>query len=159
SDRAAPEPPSCPAPSREKPRQPAGRHREPDSNPISRVSSKILLLASFVRFAHRILSKSGRLRKPATFSSRHATLTAPAATQGSKEATMAARSTLRGLVRGSGIWGLAMLGIASAADRTGSAAASAQAFEKFRSLEGTWRGESTRGWSEDVSFKSIAGGS
>jgi len=33
------------------------------------------------------------------------------------------------------------------------------AFERFRSLEGNWRGESTRGWSEDVSFRSIAAGS
>jgi hypothetical protein len=69
------------------------------------------------------------------------------------------RLSLRGSVRGSGIWGLAMLGVAAAADQPGSVAASAQAFEKFRGLDGAWRGESTRGRSEDVSFKSIAGGS
>jgi len=33
------------------------------------------------------------------------------------------------------------------------------AFERLKALEGAWRGESTRGWAEDVSFKSIAGGS
>src|SRR5262245_13006910 len=33
------------------------------------------------------------------------------------------------------------------------------AFERFRGLEGNWRGESTRGWSEDVSFRTIAAGS
>ena len=33
------------------------------------------------------------------------------------------------------------------------------AFERFRSLDGVWRGESTRGWKEDVSFKTIAAGS
>jgi hypothetical protein len=70
---------------------------------------------------------------------------------------MTARSVLRGFVRGSGIWGLAILGIAAAADQPGPTALSAQAFDRFRSLEGTWRGESTRGWSEDVTFKPIAG--
>jgi hypothetical protein len=34
-----------------------------------------------------------------------------------------------------------------------------EAFERFRSLDGVWRGESTRGWKEDVSFKTIAAGS
>jgi hypothetical protein len=72
---------------------------------------------------------------------------------------MTARSVLRGFVRGSGIWGLAMLGVAAAADPPGPAALPAQAFDRFRNLEGTWRGESTRGWSEDVTFKPIAGGS
>ncbi len=33
------------------------------------------------------------------------------------------------------------------------------AFERFQKLEGTWRGESTKGWKEDVSFRTIAGGS
>lgn len=39
------------------------------------------------------------------------------------------------------------------------AAAAQQAFDRFRALEGTWRGQSTRGWNEDVSFKTIAAGS
>ncbi|MGH9317545.1 MAG: hypothetical protein ACRD1P_10610 [Thermoanaerobaculia bacterium] len=39
------------------------------------------------------------------------------------------------------------------------ASAARAAFERFRSLQGTWRGESTRGWKEDVSFKTIAAGS
>ncbi|MEO8432366.1 MAG: hypothetical protein ABI592_12715, partial [Acidobacteriota bacterium] len=33
------------------------------------------------------------------------------------------------------------------------------AWEKFRKLEGTWVGESTKGWRESVSFRMIAGGS
>jgi len=33
------------------------------------------------------------------------------------------------------------------------------AFERFKKLEGTWKGESTKGWKEDVSFRTIAGGS
>src|SRR4029077_14247260 len=33
------------------------------------------------------------------------------------------------------------------------------AFDRFRSLDGLWRGESTRGWEEDGSFKTIAAGS
>jgi hypothetical protein len=33
------------------------------------------------------------------------------------------------------------------------------AFERFRGLEGVWRGESSRGWNEDVTFRVIAAGS
>ena len=33
------------------------------------------------------------------------------------------------------------------------------AFERFRAMEGTWEGRSTKGWRESVSFKTIAGGS
>ena len=33
------------------------------------------------------------------------------------------------------------------------------AFERFRGLEGVWRGESSKGWKEDVRFRTIAGGS
>jgi hypothetical protein len=33
------------------------------------------------------------------------------------------------------------------------------AFERFKKLEGTWRGHSTKGWDEAVSFKTIAAGS
>ena len=33
------------------------------------------------------------------------------------------------------------------------------AFERFKKLEGTWQGRSTKGWDEAVSFKTIAGGS
>ena len=33
------------------------------------------------------------------------------------------------------------------------------AFERFKALQGTWRGESTKGWVEDVTFRVIAGGS
>ena len=33
------------------------------------------------------------------------------------------------------------------------------AFDRFRGLEGAWVGESTRGWTEEVSFRTIAGGS
>ncbi len=33
------------------------------------------------------------------------------------------------------------------------------AWDRFRELEGTWIGDSTKGWRESVSFKTIAGGS
>lgn len=33
------------------------------------------------------------------------------------------------------------------------------AFERFKKLEGKWRGRSTKGWEETLSFKTIAGGS
>jgi hypothetical protein len=33
------------------------------------------------------------------------------------------------------------------------------AFERFKKLEGRWKGRSTKGWAEDVSYKTIAGGS
>jgi hypothetical protein len=39
------------------------------------------------------------------------------------------------------------------------AAAARAAFDRFRGLEGTWVGESTKGWTEEVSFRTIAGGS
>jgi hypothetical protein len=32
-------------------------------------------------------------------------------------------------------------------------------FERFKKLEGTWKGQSTKGWEEAVSYKTIAGGS
>jgi hypothetical protein len=40
-----------------------------------------------------------------------------------------------------------------------SADAARSAFERFKALEGTWRGRSTRGWEEDVTYRVIAGGS
>jgi hypothetical protein len=33
------------------------------------------------------------------------------------------------------------------------------AFERFKGLEGKWRGKSTRGWEEESTFRTIAGGS
>src|SRR5688500_6069493 len=33
------------------------------------------------------------------------------------------------------------------------------AFEKFKALEGQWKGKSTRGWAESMSYRTIAGGS
>lgn len=33
------------------------------------------------------------------------------------------------------------------------------AFERFKQLEGVWKGESTKGWEEDLTFRVIAGGS
>jgi hypothetical protein len=33
------------------------------------------------------------------------------------------------------------------------------AFERFRALEGRWRGTSTRGWEDESTFRTIAGGS
>ena len=33
------------------------------------------------------------------------------------------------------------------------------AYERFQALEGVWKGESTKGWTEDVSFRVIAAGS
>jgi hypothetical protein len=40
-----------------------------------------------------------------------------------------------------------------------SPSAAREAFERFRKLEGTWKGESTKGWKEEVRFRTIAGGS
>jgi len=54
---------------------------------------------------------------------------------------------------------VALSGIAVAGSVSENAASARTAFERFRALEGTWRGESTRGWSEEVSFRPIAGGS
>ena len=52
--------------------------------------------------------------------------------------------------------GLAVL----CAGQTGTTPGAARAaFDRFRALEGTWRGESTKGWKEDITFKTIAGGS
>lgn len=39
------------------------------------------------------------------------------------------------------------------------AAAAAQLFEKFKSLEGDWNGKSTKGWTDRLNFRTIAGGS
>ena len=53
--------------------------------------------------------------------------------------------------------GLLLEPLDEGAGRTASDAAAA--YERFQGLEGVWRGESTKGWVEDVSFRSIAGGS
>lgn len=45
------------------------------------------------------------------------------------------------------------------AGQTAAPGAARAAFDKFRAMEGTWRGESTKGWTEDITFKMIAGGS
>jgi hypothetical protein len=42
------------------------------------------------------------------------------------------------------------------ADRAGQARI---AFARFKAMEGTWKGESTRGWSEEIHYRVIAGGS
>jgi hypothetical protein len=34
----------------------------------------------------------------------------------------------------------------------------ARALERFLALDGTWRGTSTKGWTEEVTFQTIAGG-
>jgi len=58
------------------------------------------------------------------------------------------------------IVGLILLGGLAASDLVSETPSPARAaFERFRGLEGSWRGESSRGWSEDVSFRPIAGGS
>jgi len=46
----------------------------------------------------------------------------------------------------------------SAAERL-SGTPAARAFERFRSLEGTWAGKSTKGWEDDMRARVIAGGS
>jgi hypothetical protein len=46
-------------------------------------------------------------------------------------------------------------GAAPAADKP----ASLGAFERFKALDGTWEGKSTRGWTEQVTYRTIAGGS
>jgi hypothetical protein len=45
------------------------------------------------------------------------------------------------------------------AGSAGEASPSRAAFERFRALEGAWEGKSTRGWTETLSFRTIAGGS
>jgi len=67
-------------------------------------------------------------------------------------------------------WSLGVLGLAALC--TGQAAsplrespqsetarAARAVFKRLRDMEGAWRGESTRGWKEDLTFKTIAGGS
>ena len=34
-----------------------------------------------------------------------------------------------------------------------------RAFERYKSLEGKWRGKSTKGWTEEMTYRVIAGGS
>jgi hypothetical protein len=41
----------------------------------------------------------------------------------------------------------------------GEVPAARAAYARFQGLEGAWRGESTKGWTEDVTFRPIAGGS
>jgi len=41
----------------------------------------------------------------------------------------------------------------------GSPSPAREAYARLQALEGTWRGESTKGWAEDVTFRPIAGGS
>lgn len=48
-------------------------------------------------------------------------------------------------------------GVGGRAD--GQQTSAARAFEQFRKLEGTWRGKSTKGWTDRVTFKTIARGS
>lgn len=35
----------------------------------------------------------------------------------------------------------------------------AKAFERFKALSGVWQGKSTKGWDEEITYKTIAGGS
>ena len=80
---------------------------------------------------------------------------------------MTARRERRAWRRWSWVLGLAALAWSGAPPsraaegraESGKGGAARAAFERFRGLEGTWRGESTRGWAEDVFFKPIAGGS
>lgn len=44
-------------------------------------------------------------------------------------------------------------------DGGGPGEAARTAYQRFQGLAGTWKGSSTKGWVEDVSFKVIAGGS
>jgi hypothetical protein len=44
-------------------------------------------------------------------------------------------------------------------DRPSTPAPAVAAFEQFKKLEGKWRGRSTKGWEEVLTFKTIAGGS
>ena len=50
---------------------------------------------------------------------------------------------------------------AASHDRSASAASpgAEQVFQSFQELAGTWMGKSTRGWEEEVTIRSIAGGS
>lgn len=48
-----------------------------------------------------------------------------------------------------------LIAVAAAAEST----PHERAFERFKSLEGKWKGKSTRGWEEEVNYKIVAGGS
>ena len=49
--------------------------------------------------------------------------------------------------------------VAEDAPAAGATSPAREAYMRFQALEGTWRGESTKGWAEDVTFRPIAGGS
>ena len=61
-----------------------------------------------------------------------------------------------------GLIGSALIGV-GASNRDGekprTPAAAAAAFEQFKKLEGRWKGRSTKGWEEVITYKTIAGGS
>ena len=58
-----------------------------------------------------------------------------------------------------GALGLAVLCSGQTSPESENARAARAAFERLRAMEGVWRGESTRGWKEDLTFETIAGGS
>jgi hypothetical protein len=63
-------------------------------------------------------------------------------------------------IRGSGWAPLFLAAALIPAQEAGTGATPARlAFERFRQLEGTWKGESTKGWKEQLRFQAIAGGS
>ena len=56
------------------------------------------------------------------------------------------------------VFSLALLALASGLPQAGEATPEA-VFEHFKSLQGSWRGKSTKGWEEESTIKAIAGGS
>jgi hypothetical protein len=52
-----------------------------------------------------------------------------------------------------------LIGGPAPAPRRADAAAARGAFERFKKLEGTWTGRSTKGWTEGMRFQLISGGS
>ncbi|HEY6147317.1 MAG TPA: hypothetical protein VIZ69_06450 [Thermoanaerobaculia bacterium] len=64
------------------------------------------------------------------------------------------------LLLGAGPGAAAAPGPSAAGVRAATPSPAAQAaFERFRAMEGSWEGRSTKGWQESISFKTIAGGS
>jgi len=66
-----------------------------------------------------------------------------------------ARESIRGLL----VFAVLVTGSPGAAAAPPPSSSALAAFERFRAMEGTWEGRSTKGWQESISFKTIAGGS
>jgi hypothetical protein len=57
------------------------------------------------------------------------------------------------------LWMMLVLSAAAPALADPSPEEARAAFARFKALDGTWRGQSTRGWTDETTFRTIAGGS